>query len=74
LFIDIFLQPTLGNLRGTRNPRQGDSFQEQAINKAACLVIDSVVTREVFYKVAATILEAIVLLVIVSNAIFNDIN
>jgi hypothetical protein len=53
LFIDIFLQPTLGNLRGTRNPRQGESFQEQAIHKAKSLVIDSVVTRGVFYKLAS---------------------
>jgi hypothetical protein len=74
LFIDIFLQPTLGNLRGTRIPRQGESFRAQAIHKAVCLVIDSVVTRGFFYKVATTILEAIVLLVIVSNAIFNNIN
>ena len=67
------MQPTLGNLRGTRNPRLGESFQEQAIHKAACLVIDSVVTRGVFYKLASTILAAIVLLVIVSNPIFHDI-
>ena len=56
------------SLRERKAQRQGERLQEQAIHKAACIVIDSVVTRGVFYKLASTTLAAIVLLVIVSNA------